>query len=62
MKDLMTLSMISSLIFVSVVTFYHYFTTYDTKYFTWGLILASLAVIVAFARYRFLIDTVGTLW
>ncbi|MEJ2272134.1 MAG: hypothetical protein P8X91_06590 [Candidatus Bathyarchaeota archaeon] len=58
----MILGAIASLIFGSVITLYIYLTTYDTKALILGLILTFLAVFGAYARYRFLFDTVWKLW
>ena len=61
-RDIILLSVFLSLIFVSVVTLYQYYTTGDETSLYLGFALVGLIVFVAFARYRFVVDYIGTLW
>ena len=58
-RDIILLSVFLSLIFV--VTLYQYYATGDETSLYLGLALVGLIVFVAFARYRFVVDYIGTL-
>ena len=62
LRDIMFLNIIIALVFITVLTFYIYFTTNDAMYLVWGLITAFLTVLGGFARYRFLVDYLWYLW
>jgi hypothetical protein len=61
-RDIILLSVMVSLIIGSIITFYYYFTTHDETSLYMGLVFIFVIVFGAIARYRFLIDYVGTLF
>jgi hypothetical protein len=61
-RDLILLSVTIGSIIGLIITLYYYFTTYDETSLYLGLGFLLLMAFGAFARYRFVIDYVWTLW
>ncbi len=61
-RDLLTLSLIISIPIILIITFYLYFTSYDTNFLYIGLAVAMFLVLGAIASYRFTLDYVKTLF
>jgi hypothetical protein len=60
-RDLILLGAMVSLIFISILVLYYYFTTFDERFLVLGLVFIGLILLGAIFRYRFVVDYVGTL-